>query len=1018
MTRKRKIYEDQLLTTKFMRSGEYPDEWCRYPNIYGFNKTNGSIKNVNYYELLELDVLNSNPGASFLTIDHPCVYWFGESYPENSPIYERNAHLKGFEKIDSTYSPPPDQGWVYQLSRSTPPLDDIALFDFTIYQTRPWFVVGAKPDLIPILGQNPPKPLLNMTDGMKEAAKYQNQSFPTFRKAPISPRVNDSFGLLGTMEERFYANFSVPTTGPIAFTFNGFERVPFYVYDGINTGNDMDTVLRMHLESVISSLATIDKSVLDSNSATTLDYAIFILKASEYVNAMPYGALYLDQFNSTKLSSNIFLQIGTDKRIESAAGYPSKGFRLLLQIAQMNQALLRGFNPDLFEKVTITQGVRIFPEVKSTDLKLTFGGLIGRVLYPFGVSFLLPVFVVGLVKEKEARIMIMMTMNGMKSWAYYTSQYVTFYILYAISTFIFVLTGHLFNLELFTKTDLSVIVLVFFVWGHVQIILAFAFAALFKQSRLALVCVFLIVLCGVIVSFATEGQFKTTNSPDTLLFWPPFAFYRALAVMNTASYTKSLMPYKASMLKQGDRVYNAVIALVAEIFAYGILAIYLTAVGPTDFGVSYPWYFPITFPISYLRRKFSRRVKENELRRVSPSNGDDTKPESNVGVSMGTLSGLWSPTTSTSTPSKVLEKKISTSSIPTVTQIKVISQNQSQITIVQPGIPYEDSDVQAERNRIDQGLYNPSEHPVIIKHLHKKYGSRGGGRKGDKIAVKDVTFAVERGIVFGLLGPNGAGKTSLISMLTGLQGVTGGRAFLDGFEVGREVDEIFGIIGICPQFDILWDDLTVGEHLYFYARLKGIPPHEEKSAVDNAMRRVSMLTLENRISKRLSGGEKRRLSIAIALIGDPVVVFLDEPTTGLDPEVRRLIWNIIQDAKEDKTIILTTHSMEEAESLCQRIGIMSKGSLRCLGNPLRLKEVYGSGFRVFFNSVEDKTLEASLWVESVLPEGWRKIDAFATNTSYEFPATVGALSRLFEIIEREKGQRGIVDWGVSQTTLE
>jgi ABC-type multidrug transport system ATPase subunit len=120
--------------------------------------------------------------------------------------------------------------------------------------------------------------------------------------------------------------------------------------------------------------------------------------------------------------------------------------------------------------------------------------------------------------------------------------------------------------------------------------------------------------------------------------------------------------------------------------------------------------------------------------------------------------------------------------------------------------------------------------------------------------------------------------------------------------------------------------LTVEEHLLFYARLKGIEESKEKKVVDASMKTVALLPFRDRLSKGLSGGEKRRLSIAIALIGDPAVVFLDEPTTGLDPEVRRLIWNIIHDAKEGRTIVLTTHSMEEAEVLCQRIGIMAKGA--------------------------------------------------------------------------------------------
>src|SRR5205823_4564098 len=121
---------------------------------------------------------------------------------------------------------------------------------------------------------------------------------------------------------------------------------------------------------------------------------------------------------------------------------------------------------------------------------------------------------------------------------------------------------------------------------------------------------------------------------------------------------------------------------------------------------------------------------------------------------------------------------------------------------------------------------------------------------------------------------------------------------------------------ICPQHNILWDDLTVLEHCLFYARVKGIPTKIELEAAKKALKQVSLEPFEDRLSKGLSGGEKRRLSIAISLIGNPAVVFLDEPTTGLDPEVRRLIWNIVNEAKKGRTIVLTTHSMEEAEVLC------------------------------------------------------------------------------------------------------
>ncbi len=239
-----------------------------------------------------------------------------------------------------------------------------------------------------------------------------------------------------------------------------------------------------------------------------------------------------------------------------------------------------------------------------------------------------------------------------------------------------------------------------------------------------------------------------------------------------------------------------------------------------------------------------------------------------------------------------------------------------------------------------------------------------------------------------------------------------------GFDIKTETNEVYKCIGICPQFDIQWEELTVGEHLYFYARLKGISAQDEKKAVAKALKNVSLTDFEDRLTKGLSGGEKRRLSIAIALLGDPAVVFLDEPTTGLDPEVRRLIWNIVNEARLGRTIVLTTHSMEEAEALCQRIGIMAKGTLRCLANPTRLKEVYGSGFKLYVNSNEEDTPKAAKYIEDLLPAGWKKIDSFATNTSYEFPPVKGILSTLFETVEKGREANGILDWGIGQTTLE
>lgn len=181
---------------------------------------------------------------------------------------------------------------------------------------------------------------------------------------------------------------------------------------------------------------------------------------------------------------------------------------------------------------------------------------------------------------------------------------------------------------------------------------------------------------------------------------------------------------------------------------------------------------------------------------------------------------------------------------------------------------------------------------------------------------------------------------------------------------------------------------------------------------------VSLVPFENRLTKGLSGGEKRRLSIAIALVGNPGIVFLDEPTTGLDISVRRLIWDIISHAKQGRTIILTTHSMEEAEILCARIGIMAKGTLRCIGGQIRLKELYGRGFKITFACRPENVDRASAYIASLLPSTAKRLDAFVTSESWEFETSPGLIQRLFEEIEAHKHEHGIDDWGLSQTSLE
>lgn len=152
------------------------------------------------------------------------------------------------------------------------------------------------------------------------------------------------------------------------------------------------------------------------------------------------------------------------------------------------------------------------------------------------------------------------------------------------------------------------------------------------------------------------------------------------------------------------------------------------------------------------------------------------------------------------------------------------------------------------------------------------------------------------------------------------------------------------MVGVCPQFDILWDSLSAQEHLHLFSSIKGLPPSTIKAAAEKSIAEVKLTHAARVRAGSYSGGMKRRLSVAIALIGDPKLVFLDEPTTGMDPISRRHVWDIIEEAKKGRSVILTTHSMEEADILSDRIAIMAKGRLRCIGTSIRLKSRFGTGY--------------------------------------------------------------------------
>ncbi|MDQ3159115.1 MAG: ABC transporter ATP-binding protein [bacterium] len=242
-------------------------------------------------------------------------------------------------------------------------------------------------------------------------------------------------------------------------------------------------------------------------------------------------------------------------------------------------------------------------------------------------------------------------------------------------------------------------------------------------------------------------------------------------------------------------------------------------------------------------------------------------------------------------------------------------------------------------------MKDSSESILVVKKLTKKYDN--------ETVVKGVSFEVKRGEVFGILGPNGAGKTTTLEMIEALRPIDDGSAMIDGIDVSSHRHKIKQIIGVQLQSSSFFDKMTLKELLRMFGSLYDERVHPMKLLKD-----VNLSDKANAFPETLSGGQRQRFSIASALVNSPRVLFLDEPTTGLDPQARRNLWELVQNIqKKGITVVLTTHYMEEAELLCDRVAIMDKGMILQIDSPKNLiKNLLKKGFKKK-QQVEQASLE-------------------------------------------------------------
>ncbi|KAI3454641.1 hypothetical protein Pfo_011304 [Paulownia fortunei] len=511
-----------------------------------------------------------------------------------------------------------------------------------------------------------------------------------------------------------------------------------------------------------------------------------------------------------------------------------------------------------------------------------------------------------LITEKELKLRQAMTMMGLYDTAYWLSWLTWEGIITILSSLFTVLFGMMFQFDFFLHNSFAVVFLLFFLFQMNMTGFAFMLSAFISKSASSTTVGYFIFIIGFITQLVTTFGFPYSQSFSKTYrtvwsFFPPNLLAAGLNLLSDATATPQdpgvswngrtrCAPNDTECVVTINDIY---IWLVSTSCLWFVLAIYFDNIFPNTSG-----------------------VRKSVLYFLNPR------------YWTGKGGNKWEEGSICSC----------VSSIPPLENI----------------VP-DDEDVQEEESIVKQqaaeGIVNSSI-AVQIRGLVKIYaGATKIGcckckRTSPYHALKGIWLNFPKDQLFCLLGPNGAGKTTAINCLTGITPVTGGDALIYGYSIRSStgMSNIRRMIGVCPQFDILWDALSGQEHLYLFASIKGLTPASVKSVAQKLLEEVKLTEAAKVRSCSYSGGMRRRLSVAIALIGEPKLVILDEPTTGMDPITRRHVWDVIEGAKKGRAIILTTHSMEEADILSDRIGIMAKGRLRCIGTSIRLKSRFGTGF--------------------------------------------------------------------------
>ena len=610
-------------------------------------------------------------------------------------------------------------------------------------------------------------------------------------------------------------------------------------------------------------------------------------------NKYDYALHYFDSFFQQGVKdvpnsmNGLFDEFSSGPDLTSYKLYQSSGYTYIMKL--INEYILNEGKAEA-DKIKINFGIVAMPyEDYRSD---PFSSVIGYFI-PFFIviAYMCPLclYVYRMVGEKENKSKEGMKIMGLGEGIYFLSYFIQYFFICLIDSIV----NTIFLSLLFTKIPFYYLFIVLFLWTLDVFALIFFFQSFIDKTRVALILSLLIYFVMFFLSMACMDESSKKVVKIILSIFPPVCLELGIVLFgkfqgnfrkfHPGDYVKTYTNYSLFIMNLMQFI---------DFFLFLFLGYYLQNVLPHEFGIKRPWYFLCTKEYWCGNQNKNKKNKE-VLNKIEKTIGEINE--------IKFVDELYS------------QKRLKKAQ-------KTLNETNNK--------DFEGEELYKDKTKPDDALR--------IQNIVKIFGD---GKK----AVDNVNLNFYKDEIFALLGHNGAGKTTLISMLTGLYEATEGSAFYDGYDIldSNNMDKFRTILGICPQHDVLFDDLTIREHLEMFCIFKGFSSDNFDSEINKTLHDFELDNIQNITAKNLSAGQRRKLSIAISLIGGSKVIFLDEPSSGMDITSRRNLWDILKRQSEQKIIILTTHYMEEASVLGKRIGIINAGKMKCIGTPLFLIERFG-----------------------------------------------------------------------------